>query len=139
MTGHLSSCRSWCDLCTLRTEKIYPSARIVMKSRAKKVTGPKIEIAIEEVSTLNLPKAEPTSLCLSAASSLTPEPDYTQVVGRASTYSPSIVRIHFIFPSYHRTKSIPCVKCPFLRPSHQFQFLILGVASLMRAGRLHGN
>ena len=41
----------------------------------KAESGPKIEIAIEEVSTLNLPKGEPASPGLSAASSLTPEPD----------------------------------------------------------------
>jgi hypothetical protein len=40
--------------------------------------GPKIEIAFEDevaVSTLNLPKGEPPSPCLSAVSSLTPEPE----------------------------------------------------------------
>ncbi|KAH9961049.1 DNA glycosylase [Russula dissimulans] len=70
-----------CDLCTLSTQKICPSAQTVAKSRAKKSTtlqpesGPKIEIAIEETSTLNLPKEQPASPCLSALSSLTPEPD----------------------------------------------------------------
>ena len=62
-------------------EKICPSAQTVVKSRIKKAStvkpesGPKIEIAIEELSTLNLPKGEPASQGLSAASSLTPEPD----------------------------------------------------------------
>ena len=70
-----------CDLCTLSREKICPSAQTVVKSRTKKAStvkaesGPKIEIAIEEVSALNLPKGEPASPGLSAASSLTPEPD----------------------------------------------------------------
>lgn len=66
-----------CDLCTLSREKICPSAQTVVKSRAKKAitlkpeSGPKIEIAIEEASTLNLPKEEPASPCLSVVSSLT--------------------------------------------------------------------
>ena len=62
-------------------EKICPSAQTVVKSRTKKAStvkaesGPKIEIAVEEVSALNLPTGEPASPGLSAASSLTPEPD----------------------------------------------------------------
>jgi len=65
----------------LSREKICPSAKTVVKSRTKKAStvkaesGPKIEIAIEEVSTLNLPKGEPASPGLSTSSSLTPEPD----------------------------------------------------------------
>ncbi|KAI0270291.1 DNA glycosylase [Russula aff. rugulosa BPL654] len=49
-----------CDLCTLGAQKICPSAQTVVKSRTKKAisavkeeSGPKIEIAIEETSTLN--------------------------------------------------------------------------------------
>ncbi|KAH9992852.1 DNA glycosylase [Russula vinacea] len=57
-----------CDLCTLGTQKICPSAQTVAKSRSKKAitavkdekSGPKIEIAIEEASTLKLIK-EPAS------------------------------------------------------------------------------
>jgi endonuclease-3 len=71
-----------CDLCTLGTQKICPSAQTVVKSRSKKAittvkeeSGPKIEIAIEETSTVILPKGEPASPCLSASSSLTTVPD----------------------------------------------------------------
>ena len=71
-----------CDLCTLGTQKICPSAQTVVKSRTKKAiatvkdkSGPKIEIAIEETSALSLPKGEPASPCLSALSTLTSEPD----------------------------------------------------------------
>ena len=64
---------------------------MVAKSRTKAVAatimdpesgGPKIEIVFEEdmaVSALNLPKAAPPSPCLSAVSSLTPEPEDAQV------------------------------------------------------------
>ncbi|KAH9968457.1 DNA glycosylase [Russula compacta] len=71
-----------CDLCTLSAQNICPSAQTVVKSRTKKKTGivrlesgPKIEIAIEGTSAPNVPKGEPASPCLSAVSSLTPEPD----------------------------------------------------------------
>ncbi|KAI0255240.1 DNA glycosylase [Lactifluus subvellereus] len=70
-----------CDLCTLNTQKLCPSAQTVVKARTKKTAvvkpeiGPKIEIAIEETATLNLPKQEPASPSLSAASSLTPQPE----------------------------------------------------------------
>ncbi|KAI0296854.1 DNA glycosylase [Russula brevipes] len=69
-----------CDLCTLSTRNICPSAQAtVAKSRTKRTAGPKIEIAIEEQAstpTLDLPpKDEPASPPLSAVSSLTPEPD----------------------------------------------------------------
>ncbi|KAH9961045.1 DNA glycosylase [Russula dissimulans] len=62
-----------CDLCTLSTQKICPSAQTVVKSRSKKSTtlqpesGPKIEIAIEGASNLNLPKEQPASPCLNDA------------------------------------------------------------------------
>jgi hypothetical protein len=58
---------------------------MVGKSRIKRAPavkpetgGPKIEITFEEevaVTIPNLPKGEPASPCLSAASSLTPEPE----------------------------------------------------------------
>ena len=70
-----------CDTCTLSTQNLCPSA-VVSKSKVRKTTtvkpesaGPKIEIAIEETAVaLAFQKEEPTSPCLSAVSSLTPEP-----------------------------------------------------------------
>ncbi|KAI9453886.1 DNA glycosylase [Russula earlei] len=73
--------RPRCDVCALSEQKICPSAQTVVKSRAKKSAtlhpegGPKIEIAIEATSSLDLLEEEPASPCLSAVSSLTPEPD----------------------------------------------------------------
>ncbi|KAH9069418.1 DNA glycosylase [Lactarius deliciosus] len=72
-----------CNMCTLSTQNLCPSAQTVAKSKVRKSTavkpepGPKIEIAIEETVALALPKAEPASPCLSALSSLslTPEPE----------------------------------------------------------------
>ncbi|KAH9024123.1 DNA glycosylase [Lactarius hengduanensis] len=70
-----------CDMCTLNTQNLCPSAQTVAKSKVRKSTavkpepGPKIEIAIEETVAVALPKAEPASPCLSALSSLTPEPE----------------------------------------------------------------
>ncbi|KAH9961148.1 DNA glycosylase [Lactifluus volemus] len=73
-----------CDLCTLGTQKLCPSAQKVVKAGTKKTPvikpepGPKIEISIEETTTVNLSKQEPASPSLSAVSSLTPDPeDYT--------------------------------------------------------------
>ena len=70
-----------CDTCTLSTQNLCPSAA-VSKSKVRKTTtvkpesaGPKIEIAIEETTaTFAFQKEEPVSPCLSAVSSLTPEP-----------------------------------------------------------------
>ncbi|KAF8265621.1 DNA glycosylase [Lactarius quietus] len=71
-----------CDMCTLSTQNLCPSAQTVAKSKARRTTtvkpesGPKIEIAIEEtVAALDLSKEEPASPSLSAVSSLTPEPE----------------------------------------------------------------
>ena len=70
-----------CDMCTLSTQNLCPSA-VISKSKVRKTTtvkpesaGPKIEIAIEETAVaLAFQKEEPASPCLSAVSSLTPEP-----------------------------------------------------------------
>jgi endonuclease-3 len=68
-------------MCTLSTQNLCPSAQTVVKSKTRKTTtvkpesGPKIEIAIEETVALAHPKEEPASPCLSAVSSLTPEPE----------------------------------------------------------------
>ncbi|KAI9508452.1 DNA glycosylase [Russula earlei] len=73
--------RPRCDVCTLSEQKICPSAQTVVKARAKKSAalnpegGPKIEIAIEATCSLNLLEEGPGSPSLSAASSLTPDPD----------------------------------------------------------------
>ena len=70
-------------MCSLSTRNLCPSAQTVTTSKLRKITtvkqesGPKIEIEIEteETATLNTPKEEPASPCLSAVSSLTPEPE----------------------------------------------------------------
>lgn len=70
-----------CDMCTLSTQNLCPSAQTATKSKTRKTatvkpeSGPKIEIAIEETVALVLQKGEPSSPCLSAVSSLTPEPE----------------------------------------------------------------
>ncbi|KAI9445762.1 DNA glycosylase [Lactarius psammicola] len=70
-----------CGMCTLSTQNLCPSAQTAAKSKGRKTpavkseSGPKIEIAIEETAVLGLPKEEPASPCLSAMSSLTPEPE----------------------------------------------------------------
>ena len=68
-------------MCTLSTQNLCPSAQTVTKSKVRKTTavesdsGPKIKIAIEENTSLTISKEEPASPCLSAVSSLTPEPE----------------------------------------------------------------
>jgi hypothetical protein len=68
-------------MCTLSTQNLCPSAQTATKSKTRKTatvkpeSGPKIEIAIEETVALVLQKGEPSSPCLSAVSSLTPEPE----------------------------------------------------------------